>query len=313
MKSTPFVRILVLKRPCSARLLELVNVQIPNRSMSDLRIIPNGEVPFREWCLESVACADTLLCRDKSMRLIQYTMRMLTGLNPSWTQGTPGNLMRTLAVARKSLRFWRPLRSWRSIDEVLKAKLGSDLALTEFDRTLTLIEHLSFAVYCLIDHLAFFQRVGGLSKLTADQADALDRVAEFNWTIESIVVVWREMRSLGRIRKELALGNLAIEHVLKERKKKALLSLFKAGVCDIPCSLYFWAMNAKTRNQGKHKAWCGFLGILASCVSLYGMWPRKQQVMYLASPPSLKMQGRDPTGVDLEVELQRREKHADKA
>lgn len=244
---------------------------------SDLRVIP-GEVPLREWCLESVAVADTLLGRDKSMRLVQYTMRMLTGLNPEWTQGRPGNLMRTLAVARKSLRFWRPLRSWRSIDEVLKAKVGSDLAHTELDRKLTVTELLSFAIYCVIDHLCFYQRVGGLSSWSADRADALDRVAEFFWTTESVAVVWREIRTLGRIRKELALGDAAIQLSLKERQKKVLLALFKAGVCDIPCSLYFWAMNSATRNKGKHKAWCGFLGVLASLVSLHGMWPRGKHV-----------------------------------
>lgn len=277
--------------------------------MSDFRIVPNGEVPFREWCLESVACADTLLCRDKSMRLVQYACRMLTGLNPSWTQAPPGNLMRTLAVARKSLRFWRPLRSWRSIDEVLRAKEGSDLARTEFDRKLTLIELISFAVYCLIDHLAFYQRVGGLSSWTANQADALDRVAEFFWTTESVAVVWRECRLLACLSKEQHLGNMAMQHALRQRRKKALLSLFKAGVCDIPCSLYFWAMNAQTRNQGKHKAWCGFLGVLASLVSLHGMWPRAQAAIY--SPPSASL--KDPSGVSLETELQRRERQADKS
>lgn len=266
--------------------------------MSDLRVIPCGEVPLREWCLESVTVADTLLGRDKSMRLVQYTMRMLTGLNPAWTPGRPGNLMRTLAVARKSLRFWRPLRSWRSIDELIKAKLGSELAQTEFDRKLTFIELLSFGIYCLIDHCAFYQRVGGFASWTANQADALDRVAEFFWTIESVAVVWREMRSLGRIRQELALGNVAVQHFLRERQKKALLLLFKAGVCDIPCSLYFWAMNAETRNKGKHKIWCGLLGVLASLVSLHGMWARKHTAIDLKS-------------ASLEVELQRSERKAD--
>merc|ERR1740123_1054740 len=185
--------------------------------MPELRIIPNGEVPLRDWCLESAACADTLLGRDKSMRLIQYTMRMVTGFNPSWNQGPPGNLMRTLAVGRKSLRFWRPLRCWRSALEVLQAKEGSDLARTELDRKLTLIEHLSFAVYCLIDHLAFYQRVGGLKYWTANQSDALDRVAEVLWTIESVAVAWREIRLLGFIRKEQALANHVAQHALAER------------------------------------------------------------------------------------------------
>lgn len=242
-------------------------------AMTDLRVIP-GEVPFREWCLESVAVSDTILGRDKSMRLVQYSMRMLTGLVPEWTQGRPGNLMRTLAVARKALRFWRPLRSWRSIDEVLRAKVGSDLARTELDRRLTLVELISFATYCLIDHFAFYQRIGGLKSWTANQADALDRVAEFFWTVESVPVVWREIRELGRIRKEEDVSNAVACEALRQRKKKALLSLFKAGVCDIPCSFYFWVLNAETRNKGKHKAWCGFLGILASLVSLHGMWPR---------------------------------------
>jgi hypothetical protein len=202
----------------------------------------------------------------------------------------------------------------------LKAKEGSDLARTELDRNLTLIEHLSFAVYCLIDHLAFYQRVGGLKSWTANQADALDRVAEFWWTIESVAVVWREMRSLGRIRKERELGNEANQLVLQERRKKALFSLFKAGVCDIPCSLYFWAMNAQTRNKGKHKAWCGFLGILASCVSLHGMWPRKQAATCSAKPVALKLDPKEEkllqsrgTGASEEAELQRHERKADMA
>merc|ERR1719473_1743777 len=104
------------------------------------------------------------------------------------------------------------MRSWKSIDEVLQAKNGSDLARTELDRKLTIIEHLSFAVYCLIDHCCFYQRVGGLKSWTANQADALDRVAEFFWTIESVAVVWREIRLLSHIRKELVLANAAAQH-----------------------------------------------------------------------------------------------------
>eukprot|EP00419_Tripos_fusus_P026686 CAMPEP_0172722214 /NCGR_PEP_ID=MMETSP1074-20121228/80941_1 /TAXON_ID=2916 /ORGANISM="Ceratium fusus, Strain PA161109" /LENGTH=222 /DNA_ID=CAMNT_0013548153 /DNA_START=147 /DNA_END=815 /DNA_ORIENTATION=- len=217
-------------------------------------------------------------------------MRMVTGLNPSWNEGLPGNLLRTLAVARKSLRFWRPLRSWRSIDEVLQAKEGSDLARTELDRKLTLIELLSFAVYCLVDHIAFYQRVGGLKSWTANQADVVDRVAEFFWTTESVAVVWREIRLLGCIHKEHALANTVAQHALTERRKKALLALFKAGICDIPCSLYFWALNAETRNKGRHKAWAGFLGMLASLVSLHGMWPRRAQTT-MGSVPVTSVKG----------------------
>jgi len=243
--------------------------------MADVRFLPIGEVPLREWCLESVVVSDTQIGRDKFMRLIQYSMRLITGLNPAWTQGRPGNLMRTLALARKTLRFWRPVRSWRSIEEVLKAKEGSALAPTELDRSLRVIEMASFAMYCLVDHCCFYQRIGGLKSLTANQADAMDRFAEFWWTIESLAGVWCETRELGRIQKEHDLGN-AIAKDLRLRKEKALWALFKQGVCDIPCSLFFWWLDAETRNKGKHKIWCGLLGALASMVSMRGMWPRGQ-------------------------------------
>merc|ERR1712056_29340 len=98
-------------------------------------------------------------------------------------------------------------RSWRSIDEVLRATKGSDLARTDLDRKLTLVELFSFAIYCLIDHCCLYQRIGGFPSWTANQADALDRLAEFFWTTECVAVIWRETRTIGSIQHEELLGN----------------------------------------------------------------------------------------------------------
>uniref|UniRef100_A0A7S2QCG1 Uncharacterized protein n=1 Tax=Zooxanthella nutricula TaxID=1333877 RepID=A0A7S2QCG1_9DINO len=212
---------------------------------------------LQRWWLQAVLFQDTLVGRDKTMRLVQYTARCLSGLTGSevWHE-----LLVKLALARKTLRFGRQLRWVKDMRECLLYEKDA------LNRITTLVEQGSYIIYCCVDHATFAQRIK-LLPLAPRRSDVLDRFAEFFWLTECIPAIVREVRAYQT-------GNGAKEgsQPWLERRAKAKLLLLKL-FCDLPCSIYFM-QRASWRNRRAHKAWCGFLGVVASAVSIHMNWPR---------------------------------------
>lgn len=207
-------------------------------SLKDLR---------RLW-LQSIVLSDTQVGRDKGMRFWQYLARMLSGLSGSQVSM---NLCSTLALGRKTIRFWKPVKLVKQMEDCLASRADS------VDKTLTLTEYGSFFVYCLIDHCAFAQRIG-LLKLSPESSDRLDRFEECWWFTEALALFLRERRALGSDD--------------PRRRREAKLLVVKAFL-DIWCAVYFILPAAK-RNLRIHKSWAGLFGAIASLISLHMAWPR---------------------------------------
>ncbi|CAE8695606.1 unnamed protein product, partial [Polarella glacialis] len=241
------------------------------------KFVPEG--PLRDTWLESVVFSDTLLARDKAARALQYTARMLFGLT-DWE--IFGNLLRTMSLSRKTLRFYKPVKAAKRIEDVC-----NDPNIDDLDKKLTVVEIASDAVYAALDHVTFLQRIGALKFLGPKGVDNLDRFLEFFWFTEIIPVIWRESRTLLRLQRQAveldakfsedrhAHGALSPSGGLGEARRKTLLLLFKAVCCDLPCSMYF-LQRLEVKSKRIHKFWAGLLGLLASLISLHTSWPRKK-------------------------------------
>jgi hypothetical protein len=264
---------------------------------------------FRDFWIESVMLSNTLIGRDKSMRAWQYTARMLYGLTG---KELFGNLLRTLALSRKTLRFYKPVKVAKAIDDIL-----GDENLDSVDKALTVAEVSSDGIYALTDHVAFAQRLGALPWLSARDVDNLDRFIEVFWVTEIVAVMCRELRTFGRLRLQelgakvrgkpsLKEGSPRVARVASEtlvspmaaypssasvkdeempatrpssnalaaKRRLNLILLFKAIMCDLPVALYF-LFPAAVKNRGRNRACAGFCGLIASLISLHLNWPKK--------------------------------------
>lgn len=272
---------------------------------------------WRDLWVESVLLSNTLVGRDKSMRAWQYLARMFSGLT-DWE--IFANLMRALSVSRKALRFYKPVKVAKAIEDVLR-----DPDLDPTDKALTLAEVGSDGVYALCDHVAFLQRIGGLNWLSPRQVDNLDRFIEFFWLTEVLPVICRELRTFLRLRaaaprakdgrrrsscssspgltkgasegplrrgtSETLLEPMAAypssagldllredgidaPRALAAKRRLNLTLLFKAIVCDFPVIMFF-LQPAAFKSKRVNKTWAGFLGFLASLISLHLNWPKQ--------------------------------------
>lgn len=236
---------------------------------------------YRQLWLQSVLFSDTLLARDKTTRFLQYLCRALFGLTD---RQLFGDSLKVFALARKVLRFYKPVKQVKKIEDAVK---DSDLDGT--DKALTVVELASDGVYAAIDHITFAQRVGGLKWMSPEQVDLLDRVLEFFWFTETVPIIWREARKLSKLdlriqsqageRDEKALadarrGSAARENLarLREARRRAQLLLLKALCCDLPCTFYFM-MPLTFKVKRVNKTWCGVLGMIASLISIHMNWP----------------------------------------
>jgi len=233
-------------------------------------------VTLRELWLQSILASDTLIVRDKSARGFQYLARMLAGITDIEIFT---NLLRALSLSRKTLRFWKPVKALKRIEDV-----QHDTGLDTLDKNLTIAEIGSDGLYAALDHITFLQRIGGLKWMSPKQVDNLDRFLEFFWLTEVLPVIWRETRKLlrlrvaatesdAKLREDVRLIASGSPYLLNDERKKALLLLFKAVCCDLPCSLYFMRP-ANFKNKRIHKTWCGALGVTASLISLKMNWPQ---------------------------------------
>eukprot|EP00747_Dinoflagellata_sp_TGD_P041860 gnl/TRDRNA2_/TRDRNA2_141719_c2_seq1.p1 gnl/TRDRNA2_/TRDRNA2_141719_c2~~gnl/TRDRNA2_/TRDRNA2_141719_c2_seq1.p1 ORF type:complete len:278 (-),score=55.42 gnl/TRDRNA2_/TRDRNA2_141719_c2_seq1:242-1075(-) len=267
---------------------------------------------LRDLWVDSVMLSNTLVGRDKSMRAWQYFFRFLFGLTGN---DLFGNACKTMAVSRKTLRFYKPVKVAKAIDDVLR-----DPNMDETERKLTLVEVFSDGFYALMDHFAFLQRIGGLNWMTPKQVDNLDRFIECFWFTEVVPVICRELRTYFILRAEES-GRRKRRHRTggdgsgKRRPSEALVSpmvsypssssmgpdeagnfeaptaypsstmvsakarlnkllLFKAIFLDMPCIMYM-LQPASFKNKRVNRMWCGFLGVIASFVSLHINWPKK--------------------------------------
>jgi len=230
---------------------------------------------LREAWLESLLLAGTVLGREKSMRFVMYFSRTIEALTG---QELFARLMATMAVCRKSLRFYKPLAIAKAAEDVIQ-----DPHLDSTEKTLTLAEKGSDAVYAVLDHVTFFQRIGGLSWLTPKQVDNLDRFIEVFWLTEIAALVCREARALFRAlrpdnvrdSREPVLGVApSVSAAAAQRLREAKLLLFKAIVLDLPCCGYAMMPATAKKAAWRLRAGSGALGALASILSLQMAWPR---------------------------------------
>jgi hypothetical protein len=217
----------------------------------------------RQLWLQSIKFGDTYIARDKTARVVQYLARMLAGLTDIEIFS---NLLRSCSLMRKILRFWKPVKALKRIEDVAR-----DDNLDETDRALTIAEIGSDGFYAFLDHFAFFQRIGMFPRLSAKGVDNLDRFIEVFWITEIVPVIWRETRTLLRLRS--VSKDQMVYQVLSEKKKKSALTLFK-NYCDLLCALYF-LMPAAQKNKRLPKVWCGLGGVITSLISIHMNWPHE--------------------------------------
>lgn len=142
--------------------------------------------------VESVMLSNTLVGRDKSMRFWQYMFRMLSGLTG---REFFAKLLYTMSVSRKTLKFYKPVKVAKALEDVV-----NDPKLDTVDKTLTVCEVGNDGMYALVDHVVFFQRMGGMPWLSPLQVDYLDRFEELFWFGEIVSVICRELRTFLRLR-----------------------------------------------------------------------------------------------------------------
>eukprot|EP00746_Dinoflagellata_sp_MGD_P153684 gnl/MRDRNA2_/MRDRNA2_84393_c0_seq1.p1 gnl/MRDRNA2_/MRDRNA2_84393_c0~~gnl/MRDRNA2_/MRDRNA2_84393_c0_seq1.p1 ORF type:complete len:329 (+),score=50.87 gnl/MRDRNA2_/MRDRNA2_84393_c0_seq1:135-1121(+) len=210
-----------------------------------------SKVTLRNLWMKTIILSDTQLGRDKSARFLQYCGRMISGLTGS--TGVPWLLCMNLALMRRCLRFWKPVKLAKQIEDT-----AHDENMAKLDKVLTLTEFSSFLVYCLMDHLRFAQNCS-LLKLSPERYDILDRLTETLWVCETVPALTRETLALFRSNGSVAKRTLARKWVLKL-------------LCDLFCAVHFtWPIGR--RNQRIHKIWVGLLGAVASLMSLHIAWP----------------------------------------
>merc|ERR1719271_2034857 len=168
--------------------------------------------------------------------------RMLAGLTGI---DVFANLLRSCAVMRKIMRFWKPVKALKRIEDATR-----DDSLDDMDKALTVAEVGSDGFYAFVDHFAFAQRIGLFPWMSAEQVDRLDRFIEVWWVTEIVPVIWRETRFFRRVwnaepkdpnwQKVDALAS-------REKKRKATWNLFKNYI-DLLCSFYF-LMPAAFKNK----------------------------------------------------------------
>jgi len=228
-----------------------------------VRVNPRLLKTLRQVWLQVCILQDTTVGRDKCMRLFQYIGRFLNGVTGVETFA---NLTASIALARKMTRFARPLKWARDME------LCWLYTKDKLDRATTLMELGSYFVYCIVDHFCFAQRIGvipwGPGK-SDRRTDLLDRFAEVFWLTEVLPVFVREIRAY------LTGGGAEPQsEAWRERRQVATLRLVKAA-CDFPCSIYcMWSF--ARRDMRFHKVWVGFLGAIASLISLYTLWPQEK-------------------------------------
>lgn len=223
---------------------------------------------LRKVLAESITLSNTLIGRDKSIRFWQYLARMLSGLTG---REFFAKLLATLAISRKTLRFYKPIKAAKTVDDLLKQPCQDYTA-----RALTLSEVINDGIYAGVDNIAFFQRIGAFPWMNAKQIDNLDRFIEIFWFNEILSVFCREVRSFSQLRTSGSDRDASSEKLLSVDKsawkRKLNLILIVKALVDMPCALYF-LQPAAFRNEGRNKAWCGFLGMIASLMSLHVNWP----------------------------------------
>lgn len=237
---------------------------IPSSS-KELHITVSPKILHDFW-MRSIEFFDTAYGRDRSLRFFQYLGRFLHGLVPI---DVFASLSSTMALARKPLRFYGPVKSIKTVCDLIDQN-----ALGSVEKGLTMAAAISDGVYRLADHVAFFERIK-LLKLSPLSSDRLDRFIELFWLTEVIPMICRESRTYFYLRvEERALPEDAHEErkLLEEKKKKVLLSLFKVLICDLPCIVF--VMNPLEFKQKRiHKIWCGLLGAMASIIGIKQNWP----------------------------------------
>lgn len=246
-----------IKRIGSQRMFECIVAQ--SSSNSTIRKIDTVKFLGTRWSKEKLRCfwmktiivSDTQLGRDKSARFFQYLGRMVSGCTGS--TGIPWQLCLNLALMRRCLRFWKPVKLGKQIEDTIK-----DQEMPMLSKFLTVAEFSSFLMYCLMDHVRFAQNCL-LLKLTPERFDLLDRCTEMFWVCETVPALMRESMVLFGRNRSSAERRLSRKWVVKL-------------VCDLFVAVYFtWPM--RSRNKRVHKIWSGLLGAFASLLSLHIAWP----------------------------------------
>lgn len=213
--------------------------------------VPWSKKKLRLIWMKTIIMCDTQLGRDKSARFFQYFCRMVSGLIGS--NGVAWQICVNLASFRRCLRFWKPVKLAKQIEDTMNNK-----EMRQVDKVLTVTEFGSFIFYCLLDHLRFAQAVT-LLKLKAESYDLLERFIESWWIAETVPALMRETLVLFHRDKSDEQRKLAAKWILKL-------------TCDLFSAIYFtWPLSK--RNERKHKIWCGLLGSIASLLSLHIAWP----------------------------------------
>lgn len=191
-------------------------------------------------------------------------------------------LTSAMALTRKGLRFWGPIKAMDDICTILDKSRDAERSMRQEHRWIDALSICGAAadkVYRLVDHVAFAERIK-LIKLSVENVDRLDRFIETFWLAEIIPTVIKDVIQYTVCRKEecaLLLrqdcdcGDLLQE--VRAQKRRALLNLFKVGVCDLGC-IFFVMRHASFKGQRKHRIWCGVLGVLASLIASYWHWTR---------------------------------------
>jgi len=229
-----------------------------------------------EYWTSSISFMETAYGRDRSLRFFQYLGRCLSGVThfPVFQ-----SLSSTMALSRKGLRFFGPIKAAKALCD-----LYDDKNVPTLEKNLTLTAILSDAIYRLFDHVAFMERIK-LLKLTPERSDLLDRFIEIFWLTEVIPMIFREAFAYFNLRmdqekmKEAGTSVSDLFHELAERKKKVAISLFKVLFCDLPCIIF--VLNGRDfKTNRKNKVWCGFLGAIASLIGCYQNWPESRRMAF---------------------------------
>jgi len=236
-----------------------------------LRISCHAKSVHQFW-INSITFMDTAYGRDRSLRFLQYFGRMCHGC---LSYDCFGKLSSTMALSRKGLRFFGPIKAVKALCDLIDDKM-----LNPIEKNLTFVATLSDGIYRLADHVAFLERIKVL-RLSEARSDLLDRFIEIFWLTEVIPMICREALAYFNLRMEEEKLKVSGESpnsplllAIRERKKKVAISLFKVLCCDLPC-IFFVIQPQEFKKRRVPKMWCGFLGMLASSIGMYQNWPSK--------------------------------------
>lgn len=228
--------------------------------------------------------------RDKSFRLLQYSLRFLKivleknqkiSADPVMTQLLQKIALfaTAMSMSRSAMRLGRSFTSYSNvIRNIIRHKQSqndpspSNKWGSKFYTTTKCVSDLGLMSYFLFDNILYLCKLGVLKNDKLKKSS--DKISNYGWIFDCLGAIAADlyevnlvMAELNELRKEETKDEKSIQ--AKEKRIKELwLGIIKC-VLDIPTIIYFIDEKGPVS-----PFWAQGLGVITTLISLYTLWPR---------------------------------------